>query len=87
MNLRNKRRLGDILIGAGKINSFQLNEALKSQKLLGKKLGEVLIDLNILTEEEIQHNYKVSCQYNGEDIDGKAEETTASGENGFTVYS
>lgn len=53
MNLRNKRRLGDILIGAGKINSFQLNEALKSQKLLGKKLGEVLIDLNILTEEEI----------------------------------
>ena len=53
MNLRNKRRLGDILIWAGKINSFQLNEALKSQKLLGKKLGEVLIDLNILTEEEI----------------------------------
>ena len=39
-----------------------------------------------LTEEEVQHNYKVSCQYNGEDIDGKAEETTASGENGFTVY-
>lgn len=53
MNLRRKRRLGDILIGAGKINNFQLNEALKSQKLLGKKLGEVLIDLNILTEEEI----------------------------------
>ncbi len=53
MNLRRKRRLGDILIGASKINNFQLNEALKSQKLLGKKLGEVLIDLNILTEEEI----------------------------------
>ena len=51
-----------------------------------QKIYDVLIYNRELTEEEIQYNYKVSCQYNGEDINGKAEETTASGENGFTVY-
>ncbi|WP_303009118.1 hypothetical protein [Coprobacter fastidiosus] len=50
------------------------------------RIHDVLMYDRYLTEEEVQHNYKVSCQYNGEDIDGKAEETTASGENGFTVY-
>ena len=50
------------------------------------RIYDVLMYDRHLTEEEVQHNYKVSCQYNGEDIDGKAEETTASGENGFTVY-
>jgi type IV pilus assembly protein PilB len=53
MSINIKKRLGDILIEAGKINNYQLNQALKSQKLLGKKLGEVLTELNILTEEEI----------------------------------
>ncbi|NFS10858.1 type II secretion system protein GspE [Clostridium botulinum] len=48
-----KKRLGNILINAGKINSYQLQEALKSQKILGKKLGEILVDSNIITEEEI----------------------------------
>ena len=42
---------------------------------------DVLLYDRILTEEEILHNYKVSCQYNGEDIDGKSEETTGGGEN------
>ena len=51
-----------------------------------QKIYDVLIYNRELTEEEIKHNYKASCQYNGEDITGKAEETTASGENGFTVY-
>ena len=53
---------------------------------LKQRVHDVLLYDRILTEEEIQHNYKVSCQYNGENIDGKAEETTASGENGFTIY-
>ena len=51
-----------------------------------QKIYDALIYNRELTEEEIKHNYKASCQYNGENIDGKAEETTASGENGFTVY-
>ena len=53
---------------------------------LKQRCHDVLLYDKILTEEEIKHNYKASCQYNGENIDGKAEETTASGENGFTVY-
>ena len=44
MGLAEKRRLGDILVRAGKINHFQLQEALKNQKILGKKLGEILVD-------------------------------------------
>ncbi|WP_455539808.1 GspE/PulE family protein [Terrisporobacter sp.] len=53
MSIRNKRRLGDILVEAGKISNYELNQALQSQKILGKKLGEVLIELDILTEDEI----------------------------------
>ena len=36
------------------------------------RIYDVLMYDRYLTEEEVQHNYKVSCQYNGEDIDGKA---------------
>src|SRR5471030_683812 len=48
-----KRRLGNILVSAGKITGYQLQEALKSQKALGKKLGEILVDSKIITEDEI----------------------------------
>ena len=37
-----------------------------------QKIYDALIYNRELTEEEIKHNYKASCQYNGEDIDGKA---------------
>jgi type IV pilus assembly protein PilB len=53
METKNKRRLGDMLVQAGKINMFQLQESLKKQKLLGKKLGEVLTVDGIVTEEDI----------------------------------
>lgn len=48
-----KRRLGNILVNAGKITGYQLQEALKSQRTLGKKLGEILLDSKIITEEDI----------------------------------
>ncbi|OPJ60061.1 GspE/PulE family protein [Clostridium chromiireducens] len=48
-----KRRLGNILVNAGKITGYQLQDALKSQKILGKKLGEILLDSKIITEEDI----------------------------------
>ncbi len=48
-----KRRLGNILVNAGKITSYQLQEALKSQKALNKKLGEILVESKIITEDEI----------------------------------
>lgn len=45
-------RLGDKLVLDGVISSDQLRIALTEQKLTGRKLGEVLIELGFLTEEE-----------------------------------
>lgn len=48
-----KRRLGNILVSAGKITDDQLQEALRAQKVLGKKLGEILVENNSVTEDQI----------------------------------
>ena len=48
-----KRRLGDMLVESGKINIPQLQEALKKQRITGKKLGEVLTQLEMVTPEDI----------------------------------
>lgn len=53
MALMQKKRLGDILVMAEKITPSQLQSALKTQKILGKKLGEVLIESGIVSEEDI----------------------------------
>ena len=53
MAIIEKRKLGDILVMAEKITSLQLKEALNVQKILGKKLGEILIDSGIVSEENI----------------------------------
>lgn len=48
-----KRRLGDILVNAGKLTPNQLENALKTQMILGKRLGEILVDSGIITELDI----------------------------------
>jgi type IV pilus assembly protein PilB len=48
-----RKRLGDILVGSGKINTLQLNSALSTQKIIKKKLGEVLIESGIVSEIDI----------------------------------
>ena len=48
-----RKRLGDILVSAGKITEEQLLEGLKAQKVFGKKLGEILVDNGYVTEEQI----------------------------------
>ena len=53
MAILQKKRLGDILVIAGKITPYQLNQALNDQKVLGKKLGEVLIESGIVSEDDI----------------------------------
>jgi type IV pilus assembly protein PilB len=53
MAIIEKRKLGDILVMAEKITPLQLKEALRAQKILGKKLGEILIDSGIVSEEDI----------------------------------
>jgi type IV pilus assembly protein PilB len=45
--------LGDTLVDAGVISEAQLIEALKKQKELGKRLGKVLVETGICTDEEI----------------------------------
>ncbi len=50
---RKRKRLGDLLVGAGVISIEQLGEALKKQKELGLRLGETLIELNYTDENEI----------------------------------
>lgn len=50
-----KRRLGEILVMANKINETQLEEVLESQKGKGKKLGELLIEEGLVTEYDIIH--------------------------------
>ena len=53
MALRKRKRLGDLLVDAGVITSEQLSEALKKQRELGMKLGETLVELKFLDENEI----------------------------------
>lgn len=53
IGVRKKKRLGDILIEQGLINSDQLAEALVAQKTKKQKLGETLVELGILKEVDI----------------------------------
>ncbi|HSA21495.1 MAG TPA: hypothetical protein P5076_08605 [Myxococcota bacterium] len=46
-----KIRLGDLLLRAGVINEDQLRNALAEQKKWGGKLGHVLVELRILSED------------------------------------
>ncbi len=46
-------RLGDILVEAGHITPAQLRLALEEQQRNGRSLGRVLIDLQVLTEDEL----------------------------------
>ncbi len=46
-------RLGDLLMKAGKISPDQLKELLAAQKGTGKKLGEIVVERGIATDEEI----------------------------------
>jgi type IV pilus assembly protein PilB len=53
--LRRKKRLGDLLLGAGVITQEQLDEALQKQKEAGngQKLGMTLVDMGIMNDEII----------------------------------
>lgn len=50
---RDPVRLGDLLVRAGRVTHVQLEEALAEQKRVGKRLGEVLVDLGLVTPEDI----------------------------------
>lgn len=48
-----RKRLGELLIESGKIDSAQLKSALAHQRRWGKKLGVCLTDLGFITEIEL----------------------------------
>jgi type II secretory ATPase GspE/PulE/Tfp pilus assembly ATPase PilB-like protein len=48
------RKIGEILVKAGKISGEQLHAALGKQRILNKKLGEVLIMMSLITPDELQ---------------------------------
>ncbi|MDP6057335.1 MAG: hypothetical protein QGH33_00520, partial [Pirellulaceae bacterium] len=50
-----RRRIGQILERQGLITSQQLDEALRRVETSGKRLGETLIDLGVLDEEDVAH--------------------------------
>ena len=47
-------KIGEILVKAGKISIEQLDAALDKQRIVNKKLGEVLIMMSLLTPDELQ---------------------------------
>ncbi|MBA4416325.1 MAG: type II secretion system protein GspE [Syntrophus sp. (in: bacteria)] len=48
-----RRRLGEILVEAGRISQEELNKALAEQKKYGEKLGKVIVKIGLLSEKEI----------------------------------
>ena len=49
----NKIRLGDCLMQKGMITEEQLQQALATQKENGTKLGETIVDLGFISENEM----------------------------------
>ncbi len=52
---RPKLRLGDVLVEQQLISAEQLGQALELQRATGKKLGRLLIEANLITEEALAH--------------------------------
>jgi type IV pilus assembly protein PilB len=50
-----KKRLGEMLIEEGVINDLQLATALGDQKQWGGKIGEILLRMNMVTEEDLAY--------------------------------
>ncbi|MBD1558974.1 Flp pilus assembly complex ATPase component TadA [Vibrio sp. S9_S30] len=53
MQIKLRKRLGDLLVEEGIISEHQVEEALSHQKRTGRKLGDTLIQLGFLTEAQM----------------------------------
>lgn len=49
-----RKRIGELLLQAGRLEAEQLGRALQEQKNSGEKLGAVLVRLGFVTEEEVE---------------------------------
>jgi type IV pilus assembly protein PilB len=48
-----RRKLGELLLETGLVSPEKLTEALTKQRTSGKRLGQTLIEMNVITEEEV----------------------------------
>lgn len=53
MQIRLRKRLGDLLVEEGIITEAQVEQALAAQKSSGRKLGDALIELGFLSEQQM----------------------------------
>ncbi len=51
--IKEKKRIGDMLIAAGKITQEDLAKALEHQRATGGKIGNTLIDMGYITDDDI----------------------------------
>jgi len=72
VEFKNKKRLGDFLFEAGLITRDQLQRALNEQKRLGKKLGETLITLRIISDEALAQALSTQLGYPFVDLSATA---------------
>jgi type IV pilus assembly protein PilB len=63
VEFKNKKRLGDFLFDAGLITRDQLQRALNEQKRLGRKLGETLTTLRIISDEALAQGLSTQLGY------------------------
>ena len=57
------QKIGDILVHEGKISESQLNAALAEQKVRKEKLGIVILDQGIITEDDLVKVYSMQLGY------------------------
>ncbi len=65
-----RKMLGALLLMTGKVSSAQLDFALEEQKVTGEKLGNILVKMGLLTENQI--NSVLRFQQNQESVDAPA---------------
>lgn len=57
-----KKRIGELLIEAGKITEDDLNQALEKQKTSDKKIGEILVEMGFIHEDDLIINLATQFQ-------------------------
>ena len=51
--VKEKKRIGELLVGSGAITEEELQKGLKQQKISGDPLGSTIVKLGLLTEHDL----------------------------------
>lgn len=58
-----RKKLGDLLLDAGRISTAQLEAALEEQSLTSKKIGEVLIEMGFVSPQELETHLSIQDSF------------------------